>query len=317
MTPKLRIKACMALLASTPPRSFADVVMVAATMAGQVLCAAGDLVEDVVVHLGGPIRAAADTTSRIRRRRGGSAANVAAFAARAGATARFVGRVGADALGDALIADLERAGVDVRVQRGGATGTVVALVAPDGERTMLTDRGAAADLFAPNPSWLEDVAVLHVPAYALCRGASAASIECLAEWARAARVRVSMDVSSTTVLADLGLGAFLALLVRMRPSVLFANEPEAAALGIAVEAPLPDGVACAVRHGPSGATVLEAGRPAVSVPVPQRLSAYDTTGAGDAFAAGFLVASMRGAATANCALAGHRTAAAAIEDRAR
>jgi sugar/nucleoside kinase (ribokinase family) len=286
-------------------------------MAEGVLCAAGDLVEDVVVHLAGPIRAAADTTSRIHRRRGGSAANVAAFAAGAGATARFVGRVGADALGDALIADLTRAAVDVRVERGGATGTVIALVTPDGERTMLTDRGAAADLAAPSPAWLEDVAVLHVPAYALCRGATAASIECLAEWARAAGARVSMDVSSTSVVDDLGADAFAALLARMRPSVLFANEPEAAALGLDPDAPLPAGVACVVRHGPATATVLEAGRAAVSVPVPRLLAAYDTTGAGDAFAAGFLLASMRGAATADAALAGHRTAAVAIEDRAR
>ena len=108
-----------------------------------VLCAVGDLVEDIVVWLAGAPGEGTDTEARVFRRRGGSAANVAALCAANGTPARFVGHVGADDLGDRLLATLSASGVDVRVRRGGRTGTIVVLVAPGGERTMLTDRGAA------------------------------------------------------------------------------------------------------------------------------------------------------------------------------
>src|SRR5688572_17833675 len=111
------------------------------------LCAVGDLVEDVVVLLDGPPARGTDTTARISRHRGGSAANVAVAAAAASREkrARFVGHVGADDLGDRLLAELAAAGVDLAVTRGGHTGSIVVLVDPDGERTMLTDRGASPD----------------------------------------------------------------------------------------------------------------------------------------------------------------------------
>ena len=113
------------------------------------LCAVGDLVEDIVVWLAGAPGEGTDTDARVFRRRGGSAANVAALCAASGTPARFVGHVGADDLGDRLLASSRASGVDVAsCERGGRTGTIVVLVAPGGERTMLTDRGAALDLAA-------------------------------------------------------------------------------------------------------------------------------------------------------------------------
>ena len=86
-------------------------------------------------------RHATDNPAVIHRTRGGSAANVAAFARRGTAVpARFIGCVGADPAGDMLCAELAGRGVDVRVQRRGRTGTIVVLVDGDGERTMYPDR---------------------------------------------------------------------------------------------------------------------------------------------------------------------------------
>ena len=125
------------------------------------LVAVGDLVEDVVVwpaglaagqaggQAAGPARHGTDNPAVIHRTRGGSAANVAAFAraaAPAAVPARFIGCVGADPAGDVLCAELAGRGVDVRVQRRGRTGTIVVLVDGDGERTMYPDRAAAAEL---------------------------------------------------------------------------------------------------------------------------------------------------------------------------
>jgi len=128
-----------------------------------VLCTLGDLVEDVVVWLHESINYGTDTPARIVRRRGGSAANVAAFAAATGAASRFVGQVGADDTGARLLARLHDDGVDTVVARGGRTGSIVVVVDPTGERTMLTDRGAAIELTQLPAGALDDMQSLHVP----------------------------------------------------------------------------------------------------------------------------------------------------------
>ena len=122
------------------------------------LATLGDLVEDVIVRFDGPVNVASDTPARISRRRGGSAANVAVAAAGLGHAARFLGQVGSDAIGSALLAEMAADGVDVAmVRRAGSTGTIVALVDQTGERSMLTDRRACIDLCDPDPSWLDGV----------------------------------------------------------------------------------------------------------------------------------------------------------------
>src|ERR1700712_4074929 len=101
----------------------------------------GDLVEDVIVWTTGPLAYATDNPSEIVRTRGGSAANVAVFASPFGPV-RFIGRVGDDALGRGLIADLADSGVQTCVQQTGRTGSIVILVDDLGERTMYPDRAA-------------------------------------------------------------------------------------------------------------------------------------------------------------------------------
>ncbi len=95
----------------------------------------GDVVQDVVVWQLEPIRHATDTRSMIRTTRGGSAANVAAFAASRYPT-RFIGCVGDDLAGLALTRELEGCGVDVRMQVRGTTGLIVVLIDEHGERLM-------------------------------------------------------------------------------------------------------------------------------------------------------------------------------------
>ncbi|GLI26155.1 hypothetical protein ARHIZOSPH14_03970 [Agromyces rhizosphaerae] len=283
-----------------------------------VLVVAGDLVEDVVVWLAEPTRHATDTAARIVRSRGGSAANVAAFAAGAGAAARFVGCVGADAAGDGLARGLASAGVDVRLQRAGTTGTVVLLVDPDGERTMYPDRGAAAELHRPvDPSWLDGAGWLHVPAYGLEREPARSAVVGLADAAREAGAGVSLDASSTGLIDTLGLERFRALAARLAPDIAFANADEAALLGIGSASTGDHGTAplaplTVVKRGPDPAEVLRPGRPALHVPAAPVADVRDATGAGDAFAAGFLVAAMSGADPRAACVAGHALAASVL-----
>ena len=188
----------------------------------------GDLLEDIVVRTASPPAAGTDTPAKIERRRGGSAANVAAAAASIGAPVRLICRVGLDPLGDRLVDDLEASGVDVRAQRAGRSGSVVVLVDGSGERTMLPDRATAAGLRDVDPAWLDGITWLHVPAYSLlAQPIGEASLGMIGR-VRMNGASVSVDVSSVGIVEAFGADDFVALLEVVRPDVLFANQPESA-----------------------------------------------------------------------------------------
>ena len=175
------------------------------------LCTVGDLLTDVIVRSSGPLLHATDTPIEIVHRRGGSAANVAVAAARS-VDVRFVGQVGDDRRGDDLINDLRSAGVEPVVVRGGTTGTVVALVDATGERSFLTDRGAATQLAFVDPHVLDGVTWLHVPGYSFSLGPLADVCHRLVGDAVERDVPVSVSTSSVSALVDFGRYEFLELL---------------------------------------------------------------------------------------------------------
>jgi ribokinase len=207
---------------------------------------------------------------------GGQAANVAAWVVALGGTARFVGKRAADPAGAMLAEELRRRGVELAgPEEQGWTGTVVSVATPDGRRTMLTDRGIAPDLGPDelDPRWLEGCEWLHVAGYSLARS----PIREASLAAAALAPRVSVDLSSTAAIRAAALDEFRASLGKLRPEVVFANEDEAALVG-AIEAET-----VVLKRGAGGIIVGETAYDAKPAEV------VDTTGAGDALAAGFLL----------------------------
>lgn len=272
---------------------------------GAVLATIGDLVSDVVVWVPGPLAHATDTPVRVMRTRGGSAANVAAFAAATGPTARFLGRVGADEVGSAMVASLKACGVDARVEQAGYTGTVVVLVEPEGERTMLSDRGASTELAGIEPGWLTGITWLHVPAYSLVVNPLGEASRTAIELVRESDGAVSVDVSSTGSIDAFGVDRFVDMLADIAPDVVFANESECDRLGERASGPW----LLVRKAGPRPVTVRGPELPGVEVEVPVVAHVVDTTGAGDAFAAGYINAALARADPAEAAAAGVRVAA--------
>lgn len=268
----------------------------------------GDLVADIIVLGSAALERGTDNPAQVQLTRGGSAANVAVAAAPRHPV-RFIGRVGDDTIGRALVAELRAAGVDPRVQQGGRTGAIVVLVDDAGERTMITDRGASAELGAIEPEQLEGADWLHIPLYGFSSPRSRAALMDAAALASLRGTIVSVDLSSVATMRELGVMTLTTVLRAAAPRVVFANADEArlaADLGLDLASSV-----YVVKRG-SDPVVVTAGGRAREVPVRRIEDVTDSTGAGDAFAAGYIVAALAGAEPLAAAAAGSERAADAL-----
>ena len=245
----------------------------------------GDVMLDVIVRLEEPLAPGGDVRAATRAGAGGQAANVAAWAVSLGAEACCIAKRGDDATGELVAHELAARGVElVGPVVAGATGVVVSIVGGDGERSLASDRGVAPSLEPSelDAGWL-DCDVVHVSGYALLREPVSDAALLAATIARDHGARVSVDVAAWTEIRAFGPVRFRELIDVVAPDVLFATEAEWEMLGGAYLS-APTGV---IKRGPRGVTIVTEDARLDLSPVDGEV--VDTTGAGDAFAAGFLL----------------------------
>jgi sugar/nucleoside kinase (ribokinase family) len=245
----------------------------------------GDVMLDVIVRLEEPLAPGGDVRAATRAGAGGQAANVAAWAVSLGAEACCIAKRGDDATGELVAHELAARGVElVGPVVAGATGVVVSIVGGDGERSLASDRGVAPSLEPSelDAGWL-DCDVLHLSGYALLREPVSDAALFAAAMARERGARVSVDVAAWTEIRAFGPVRFRELIDVVAPDVLFATEAEWEMLGGAYLS-APTGV---IKRGPRGVTIVTEDARLDLSPVDGEV--VDTTGAGDAFAAGFLL----------------------------
>jgi sugar/nucleoside kinase (ribokinase family) len=253
---------------------------------------------------------------------GGSAANTTVGVASLGARAAFIGKVAADSLGRVFTHDIRAVGVAFGTPAaalGPATGRCLILVTPDGERTMNTYLGAAqnltpadidADLVASSAlTYLEGY--LWDPAEAKLAFLKAAQI------AHDAQRKVALSLSDAFCV-DRWREEFLPLIRSRTVDLTLANEAELKSLYASSD--FEDALAClrqdaalaVITRGAEGCVVLTRERVEV-IPAVPIMRLVDATGAGDLFAAGFLVGLCRGQDTATAARLGALSAAEIIQ----
>lgn len=254
---------------------------------------------DVVVQPEGPLAPTSDTPSRIRVSRGGSGANVSLALRRGGHQVHYLGAVGDDPARHIFQMAMNAAGVTLQLRIvEQPTGTVVALVAHDGQRMMLTDRGANAflDEASVNEFLKQPYDHLHVSGYLLLDGATRDVGEHALAQAQSFGSSTSIDVCSVAPLRAVTPEVFLG--AATHADKIFANEEEALVLTTT------DGAAEALESlsglfhevmitlGPRGA-IAAWGDQRYSVDA-RDVNVVDTTGAGDAATGAYLSARLWG-----------------------
>ena len=286
------------------------------TASSAVACV-GETMALLTPHASGALAYGQDLTLTM----GGAESNVAMYLAEYGGNARWVSLLGDDALGRIILERVARSGVDVagvELVASGATGVYFRELTTTSRRVHYYRKGSPASRLGPETLLLPQVAtadVLHLTGIT-----PALSDSCLALTEQALLQRadhdplVTFDVNWRPSLWNEDPADLLLRLARVAHGV-FVGADEAAGLWgcrrpADIRELIPGPAFLVVKDGGRGVTVY---RKADSVFVPScKVEVVDVVGAGDAFAAGFLIGMLRGLDVVGQATLGHRTAAAAL-----
>lgn len=258
----------------------------------------GDLNLDIHAEEPTPTDVGQEVRSVVRAVPGGSAGTFARVAAGLGAQVAFVGAVGRDLVGDLLERDLAARGIEPHLTRSDmSTGAVLALFR-GGDRSMVCARGAndALDERDLEPAWFSGLDHLHVSGYAFLSDRQARAARRAIDLAAAAGASVSVNAPPASLIEAFGVSAFLCALRDV--TSLFLNRDEGRLIA-GLDAPEEIVVALAAAHEEGALTLGRDGALAWlgqerSVASPPAALDVDPTGAGDAYAAAFVVHRLAG-----------------------
>ena len=255
---------------------------------------------DVTAVVGAPINQGVETRAVISTQGGGAAANVASWLAVSGTPAHLIARVGDDPAGKTVLAELDKYGVEhsQTIVPGANTGVVVVLVDALGERTMFPDSGANSGLSLADLPPLEGFTAVYLSGYPLVNPRSRSGALDILRSVKEHGLPVIFDPSTVGVLLEVGLNQVREWLTLV--DVVILNEEEAyffsgknnpvdAATDLLTLTPL-----VVIKRGGQGALAQARGTQLVQIPAID-VAVVDTTGAGDAFAAGFIQSWIRSA----------------------
>ena len=239
------------------------------------------------LHLGN------DTRTVISTHGGGAAGNTASWLAVLRNDVTMVGRIGNDTAGSAITAEFDALGISYGniVKEGLHTGVVVCLVDPSGERTMLADNGANAGLDISDLPALDGVDAIYLSGYAPLAPLSREGVLEMVRTINSRGIPIVFDPATVGGMQGVPVAEILSWCALMDTVIM--NEEEAiylsglsdleSALNFFVEL-TPRAI---IKRGSAGAIGLERGGQIISVAA-KTSAVVDTTGAGDAFAAGFI-----------------------------
>jgi ribokinase len=262
-------------------------------MADQKILCIGDIMLDVTVLLNRPIVEGLETRAKISTQGGGAAANVASWLSYNKTPAYLVTRVGSDSAGQTLLAELDAYGVEHsnNLIPNMNTGVVVVIVGAEGERTMFPDSGANAGLGLNDLPDLGQFSAVYLSAYSLINPKSREGVLEIISKIRSEKLPIILDPATVGVLIEVGVETALSWLEFIDTIIL--NEEESHFLTgkknpvDAASELLKYVKTVVIKRGSNGALAQTRGDQLVQVEA-KKTTVINTTGAGDAFAAGFI-----------------------------
>jgi len=255
----------------------------------------------------GKSRLVKEETAKFRKRlaSGGSAANTIHGLSMLGAKTGFIGSVGKDETGDFFENDMKKAGVrTMLLRRKTETGTAVALISGDSERTFATHLGAAVELSSRDlkPEFFKPFQILYMEGYLIT---DRDLVEKACKTAKANRMKIALDLASYNVV-DAKIDDFR-YIISEYVNILFANEEEARSYTGSAPAEALDKLSrqvevAVVKTGREG-SLIRRGEEVVRTGILPVLC-KDTTGAGDLYASGFLYGYAKGLPLDKCGALG-------------
>lgn len=270
----------------------------------------GDVMRDIIVRPQGGLRIGSDRAATIAMKQGGSAASQAVWLAASGQPVRLVARIG-KAGAPELLKRFKDRNIETlfTIDEEQETGILVAIIAKDGERSFYTDRGAnlALEYVDIPENILDGVVLVMLSGYSFFAEGPRKAVMKIIDRAKDKKIPVAIDPASAGFIRDVGVSRFLEWI--RGATILLPNREEAELLSkekhpdkqMAVLGKLFDLVV--LKQGAAGASAMGKGCKPIMVSAP-RVEVVDSTGAGDAFAAGFIKAYLEEKSLAACLGAG-------------